>query len=149
MTIKPNSVIHNSGFDSSNELKRQLSQARTTLNIPKHQPVPIGVGFLGWILDKTEISDDPRIPSVLNERPAAIWFAFGDDLGKWIKQVRECDVQKLEKTVIFVIVNSIKEALKAVNEWKVDVLVVQGKFMQKTHSVTHSLTHSLTLTRRA
>ena len=93
-------------------------------------PLPTGVGFLGWILDKTEISDDPRIPEVLDELPAAIWFAFGTNLGKYVEQVRaydeKRDPEKPHKTLVFVIVNSVEDALRAANEWKVDVLVVQG-----------------------
>lgn len=74
----------------------------------------------------TEESDDPRIPAVLAERPQAIWFAFGVDLGKYVKMVREYDEKRDHKTIIFVIVNNIDEAKRAAEEWKVDVLVVQG-----------------------
>jgi len=54
------------------------------------------------------------------------WFAFGVDLGKYIAQVRAFDANREHKTVIFVIVSSVEDALQATNEWKVDVLVVQG-----------------------
>lgn len=95
--------------------------------MPDDHPVPVGVGFLGWILDKTETSDDPRIANVLDERPAAVWFAFGTDLGKYVAQVKAHDAHRPHKTIIFVIVNSVAEALQAANDWKVDVLVVQGR----------------------
>lgn len=77
----------------------------------------------------TEASNDPRIPAVLDEMPSAIWFAFGVDLGKYVAKVREYDSKRTHKTKIFVIVSSLADALRAANEWKVDVLVVQGKFV--------------------
>ncbi|GLB45519.1 putative nitronate monooxygenase [Lyophyllum shimeji] len=114
------------GFLSSEELKRNFQVARKKLNIADNDPVPIGIGFIGWILDKTEVSEDPRIIATLEEKPIAIWFAFGDDLGKYISQVRAYDAQREHKTVIFVNVNSVEGARRAANEWKVDVIVAQG-----------------------
>jgi len=113
-------------------LKSTLQSIRTTLNIPTGTPIPIGIGFLGWILDKTELSEDPRLIPTLDQLPTAIWFAFGNDLQKYIIKVRQHDDDdsnrrlRSHKTIIFVIVNSVMEALRAANEWKVDVIVVQG-----------------------
>lgn len=59
----------------------------------------------------------------LQERVTAVWFAFGDDLGRWIQHVRR---HEEVHTIIFVQVNSVAEALTAYREWKVDVIVVQG-----------------------
>jgi hypothetical protein len=120
-----NTLIH-AGFDSSATLKSTLQSVRTKLGISANIPVPVGVGFIGWILDNTEASDDPRIIPVLDELPTAVWFAFGNDLGKYIAQVHAYDAKRAHKTIIFVIVNSVAEALLAANEWNVDVLVVQG-----------------------
>lgn len=114
------------GPDSSQKLKDGLRSVRASLGLPPGVPVPTGVGLLGWVLDKTEASDDPRIPAVLAEMPTAIWFAFGADLGKYVAQVRAYDAKREHKTVVFVIVNSTEEALCAANDWKADVLVVQG-----------------------
>lgn len=114
------------GFLSSEELKRNFQAVRKKLNIANTDPVPVGVGFIGWILDKTETSGDPRMNAVLEEKPVAIWFAFGVDLGKYIAQVRDYDAKREHKTVIFVIVNSVEGALRAANEWRVDVIVAQG-----------------------
>ncbi|KIJ24622.1 hypothetical protein M422DRAFT_54932 [Sphaerobolus stellatus SS14] len=114
------------GFDSSLKLKTQMASIRDALEVPQGQPVSMGVGLLGWILDLTETSDDPRIPAVLEEMPTAIWFAFGSDLGRYVAQVRDYDSKRDHKTTIYVIVSSVTEALCAANEWKVDVLVVQG-----------------------
>jgi nitronate monooxygenase len=114
------------GFDSSAMLKSTLLSIRSQLNLPANVPVPVGIGFIGWILDITESSDDPRIIPVLDELPTAIWFAFGDGLGKYIAQVRAHDAKRTHKTLVFVMVNSVAEAQRAANEWRVDVLVVQG-----------------------
>ncbi|RDB24642.1 Nitronate monooxygenase [Hypsizygus marmoreus] len=114
------------GFLSSENIKLNFEVVRQKLQLSRGDPVPIGIGFIGWVLDKTECSDDPRINATLDEKPMAIWFAFGVDLGKYIAQVRAYDAEREHKTVIFVIVNSVQEALKAANEWKVDVLVAQG-----------------------
>ncbi|KAF5346991.1 hypothetical protein D9757_013397 [Collybiopsis confluens] len=115
------------GFTSSSTLVDELQTVRSILGTPsKSDPIPVGVGFLGWILDRTEISDDPRIPPVLAEQPAAIWFAFGVDLGKYVSEVRAYDATREHKTIIFVIITTVNEALQAANEWGVDVLVVQG-----------------------
>lgn len=89
----------------------------------------------------TEASEEPRIPAVLEEKPTVVWFAFGNDLFKYIKQVRDYDSKREHKTKIFCCVNSIEEATRAANEWKVDVLVVQG-----TSSVSVRDTHMLMLT---
>ncbi|TFK40362.1 2-nitropropane dioxygenase, partial [Crucibulum laeve] len=116
------------GFETTQALKQQLQTVRTNLNIPAGKPIPAGVGLLGWILDmtKSESSNDSRITAILEEMPIAIWFAFGTDLGKYIAQVRAYDAKRTHKTIIFVIVNSVADATRAANEWKVDVLVVQG-----------------------
>ncbi|KAF5329909.1 hypothetical protein D9758_018254 [Tetrapyrgos nigripes] len=120
------------GFLSSADLKANLSMVRKTLNIADGASLPVGIGFISWILAMTESSDDPRISAVLKEKPQALWFAFGDDLGKYIAQVREYDSKRDHKTVIFVMVNSSEEAIRAANEWKVDVIVAQGLLQRTT-----------------
>lgn len=78
----------------------------------------------------TEVSEDPRIPTVLEEKITAIWFAFGNDLEKYIKTVREYDAKREHKTKIFCCCNSVDEALRAANEWNVDVIVAQGMLLR-------------------
>ncbi|KJA24201.1 hypothetical protein HYPSUDRAFT_38973 [Hypholoma sublateritium FD-334 SS-4] len=114
------------GFFSSAELKKQFAHVRETLKVAPGTPVPVGIGFIGWILDITEPSPDPRLVSVLDEKPAAIWLAFGVDLGKYVAQIRKYDEGREYKTVIFVIVSSVETARRAAEEWGVDVLVAQG-----------------------
>lgn len=74
----------------------------------------------------TEVSEDPRIPAVLEEKITAIWFAFGNNLDKHVNTVREYDAKREHKTKIFVCCNSVDEAIRAANVWKVDVIVAQG-----------------------
>ncbi|KAF8982011.1 2-nitropropane dioxygenase [Cyathus striatus] len=114
------------GFLSSQVLKDNFELARKRLNIAPGNVVPIGIGCIGWILDMTEVSDDPRLEVILEEKPAAIWLAFGVDLGKYVAQIRAYDTKRNHKTTIFVMVNSVENALKAKDEWKVDVIVAQG-----------------------
>ncbi|KAJ7272945.1 2-nitropropane dioxygenase [Mycena rebaudengoi] len=111
------------GFNTTEELKAKIQTIRTALKITSG-PVPVGIGFLGWVLDKTEKSDDPRLLAVLDELPAAVWFAFGDDLGKYIAQVHDHDKKHGRKTFIFVMVNSVAAAREFAPQ--VDCLVVQG-----------------------
>jgi nitronate monooxygenase len=115
-----------SGFSSSAQLKDELGSIRSSLNISAGSPLPAGVGLIGWILDRTETSDDPRLPTVLAEMPTAVWFASGNDLGKYVAQVRTYDATRSHKTVIFVVVNNLDDALRAEKDWMVDVIVVQG-----------------------
>ncbi|KAJ7778684.1 Nitronate monooxygenase-domain-containing protein [Mycena maculata] len=112
------------GFDSTAELKTKIQKIRTDLMIAPGAPVPLAIGFIGWILDITEPSDDPRLLAFLDELPTAIWFAFGSDLGKYIAQVHAHDQKHGRKTFIFVIVGSVESALRYAPE--VDCLVVQG-----------------------
>ncbi|KAJ6620359.1 2-nitropropane dioxygenase [Mycena sp. CBHHK59/15] len=112
------------GFDSTSALKSNVQKIRTHLKIAPGTPVPVAIGFIGWILDITESSDDPRLLATLDELPAAIWFAFGTDLGKYIAQVHAHDKKHGRKTFVFVLVNSVESARHFAPE--VDCLVVQG-----------------------
>jgi hypothetical protein len=97
------------------------------LNI-RSGPLPIGAGFLGWKLDEAGSQQIPLLELALENGVRAIWLSFGQDLGRWIEFVRNHDQKsgKSPKTLLFVQVNSVDEALIAVQTWKVDVLVAQG-----------------------
>ncbi|KAJ6522013.1 hypothetical protein B0H10DRAFT_2172166 [Mycena sp. CBHHK59/15] len=85
------------------EFKEQLSLARSTF--PPTSQLPVGVGYLGWQLEK--------------RNSESIWLAFGENLGKWVQFVRDHDTRmgKDKKTVVFVQISTVEEALVAVNEW--------------------------------
>jgi nitronate monooxygenase len=92
-------------------------------------PLPIGAGFLGWKLEEAQSPHVPLLELALENGVRAIWFSFGEDLGRWIELVRSHDQRtgKSPKTLVFVQVNSVDDALFAARTWKVDVLVAQGK----------------------
>jgi len=89
---------------------------------------PVGVGYLAWQLEKHESPLVDLLPIALENNVQAIWFAFGENIGRWIQLVRDHDsrVGKDKKTLIFVQISTVKEALVATNEWKVDCIVAQG-----------------------
>ncbi|KAF9267166.1 2-nitropropane dioxygenase [Marasmius fiardii PR-910] len=115
-----------SGADTSEQIVDQLRALRSRFKLQENDVVPVGVGFLGWVLDTTDLTKDPRVEKALSEKPKAIWLAFGDDSFKYVKMVKDFDARRDHRTLIFVIVNSVDDALRAANEWKVDGLIVQG-----------------------
>ena len=120
---------YSAAFDTPEQIRTSLQDLRKRLSIPSDAPIPIGVGLVGWVLDKTEVTEEPMIPAVLAERPKAVWFAFGNDLGQYVRQVRAYDATRDHKTLVFVCVNTTEEAKIAAEDWKVDVLVAQGTFL--------------------
>ncbi|KAJ7877872.1 hypothetical protein B0H13DRAFT_2053106 [Mycena leptocephala] len=105
------------GFDSTLVLKTKIQQVRTTLGIANGEPVPMAIGFIGWILEMTESSDDPL--------PAAVWFAFGVDLDKYVDEVQAYNKRTGRTIFIFVIVHSVDDVRRAAMKG-VDAVVVQG-----------------------
>ena len=115
-------------FTGVEKFRNELDIARSMLNIPPSGPLPIGAGFLGWKLDEAGSQQIPLLELALENGVRAIWLSFGQDLGRWIEFVRNHDQKsgKSPKTLVFVQVNSVEDALNAVQAWKVDVLVAQG-----------------------
>ncbi|KAJ7257860.1 2-nitropropane dioxygenase [Mycena haematopus] len=72
----------------------------------------------------------PLLTIALEHNVQAVWFAFGEKLPQWIEFVRDHDRRlgndSNKKTLIFVQISTVKEALVAANEWKVDCIVAQG-----------------------
>ena len=111
--------------------KRELSSARSLLQIDSLTPLPIGVGFLSWLFEKQN-SPHPELLSIaLENNVQAVWFAFGNEIGRWIQLVRAHDQKsgKNRKTLVFVQISSLQEALVAIHDWKVDVIVAQGSIL--------------------
>ena len=88
--------------------------------------LPIGVGYLGWKLDEAGEGAYEMLDAALDYNVRAVWLAYGDSLGKYVDYIRKHDDKCGRHTVIFINVNSVSEALRAVNEWKPDVIVAQG-----------------------
>jgi nitronate monooxygenase len=89
--------------------------------------LPIGIGYIGWILEQPDARGSAQdfLSVALNNNVRAVWFSFGLDLNKWIQYVRDNE-RNPGATIIFVQVNSVEEALVAINDWKIDVVVAQG-----------------------
>jgi hypothetical protein len=121
-------------FTGVEKFRDELNIARSMLNIPSG-PLPIGAGFLGWKLDEPGSQSIPLLELALENGVRAIWLSFGQDLGRWIEFVRNHDQKsgKSPKTLLFVQVNSVDDALVAAQAWKVDVLVAQGNYNCSFH----------------
>ena len=103
--------------------------------------MPIGVGFLGFILDK-QTKTDPnsgdiignveQIDIALDAHVKAVWFSFGVELGKYVRYVRaeearrNASASKRHETLVMVQINSVEEARVATYDWGVDIIVAQG-----------------------
>jgi len=116
------------GYGSIEAFQHEIKMARTLLQVDEETTLAIGVGFLAWQLDKQQFNALECISLALENHVKAIWLSYGEDLGKWIKYVREHDPRAgTENAVkIFVQISSVEHALMAINDWKVDVIVVQG-----------------------
>ena len=116
------------GLGTIESFQHELKTARTMLQVDEKSTLAIGIGFLGWQLDKRQSNALDCIPMALENHVKAIWLSYGEDLGKWIKYFREHDPRAgTEDAVkIFVQISSVKDALMAINDWKVDVIVIQG-----------------------
>ena len=117
-------LAHPTGYDSVEKFESELSIARNILQPQSDTSMlPIGVGYLGWQLEKPDSPAVALLSSALKSRVQAIWLAFGDDLGQWVKFVRD---RGDYKTLIFIQVSDVEEAKRAIYEWKADVIVAQG-----------------------
>jgi nitronate monooxygenase len=116
------------GYLSSSRIQEELSLARAQLLLSDTDPLPIGVGYLAWQLEKDPSTGVGLLNVSLSNKVQAIWLAFGNNIDRWIEHIRSYDASsgRENKTLIFVQVSSVKEALIAIQDWKVDVLVAQG-----------------------
>lgn len=112
------------GREPAEKVAETLAEARAAVGESKAHLV--GVGFVGWVLDKFNTAADPRLQAVLDQQPGAIWLAYGQNLGKYIVQVREHNAAHGRNILVFLTVNTVDEAIRAVNEWRADVIVAQG-----------------------
>ncbi|KII85788.1 hypothetical protein PLICRDRAFT_115422 [Plicaturopsis crispa FD-325 SS-3] len=113
---------------SAEKLKGELELARRALSLSPSDRLPIGVGALGWLMEEPGSNVWEQLTLVLDEGVKAVWLSCGRDLGKWINLVREHDRRsgREPKTAIFAQIGTVEQALVAVNDWKVDVVVAQG-----------------------
>ncbi|KAF5336008.1 hypothetical protein D9611_006237 [Ephemerocybe angulata] len=130
------------GSEPAEKLSRELATARRILNTEPTSTLRIGVGFLGWILDQNESLSKDLINLLFEQRVQAVWLSFGNNLAQWIEYIRAQSQQSGHPIFIFVVVSSPAESQRAINEWKADVIVAQGKhtpFISKQTALTHQL----------
>jgi nitronate monooxygenase len=116
------------GFDFRTEstqlanLKTQLAEARSILDLAENETLPLGVGFITF---QSEGFVENVIPILWENRVAAVWLSFPKDdedhevLIRAIRRCRDWDVK------LFVQVGTVRAAETAVGQG-VDGLVVQG-----------------------
>jgi nitronate monooxygenase len=97
------------------------------LKADAQSPLPIGIGYLGWVLDQLDGQETAEdfLSVALEYNVEAVWFGHGVDMNKWTQYIRDND-RSPGATKIFVQVTSVEDALVVINDWKVDVVVAQG-----------------------
>lgn len=117
------------GYEPPEKLEAEITIARTALQTPAEEPLRVGIGFVGWVLDENAEDGRTLVLTALKHRVAAVWLSFGEDLGKWVQFVRDEDARRADghTTLIFAQLSSVEDILVAVQEWHVDVIVVQGR----------------------
>ncbi|KAG6856658.1 hypothetical protein H0H87_002035 [Tephrocybe sp. NHM501043] len=113
------------GYQSLEKLRSEIDAARSLLQVDSKSTLPIGIGYLGWQLEKPDAPARELLSVALDNNVRAVWLSFGAQLHSWIKFIRESE-REPRATTIVVQVNSLREALVAVNDWKADVIVAQG-----------------------
>jgi nitronate monooxygenase len=116
------------GYEGCERVLSELALARRSLNLASGDPLPIGVGYIAWLLERDPPLGETLLEIALAEKVQAVWFAFGRDIKRWVKFVHDFDAARSipHKTLVFTQVTSVEEAQSAVLDWKTDILVVQG-----------------------
>ncbi|KAH6916196.1 2-nitropropane dioxygenase [Coprinopsis sp. MPI-PUGE-AT-0042] len=114
------------GYGSTERLRSELDITRNAFR--DRQTLPIGVGFLGWLLDKSEELAMEQLSLTLEYHVQAIWLAFGDRLEYWVDYIHQAckDKGSQYKPLICIQITSPQEATMAVEKLKADVIIAQG-----------------------
>lgn len=106
------------GYYSEVDLAKQVALASAKAPPLQDRRLPYGIGLLVWRLG------GKLVDAVISARPSAVWLSYGetDATASWIKYIRERD----SEISIATTANTLNEAHLAINEWKVDLLCVQG-----------------------
>ncbi|CDO75887.1 hypothetical protein BN946_scf184533.g2 [Trametes cinnabarina] len=91
-------------FATPDSLREELAYARKSFPDLGNEPLPIGLGYIGWILDANEEQSEELI----------------------YVRASSANARATHKPLIFLQATSLEEALVAANEWKVDVIIAQG-----------------------
>ncbi|KAG6891617.1 hypothetical protein C0992_002656 [Termitomyces sp. T32_za158] len=112
-------------FQSTAHWIGKAIKPRSLLRIGSDSPLPIGIGYLGWRLETPGVAAHDLLSVALDNNVRAVWLSFGTQLHSWIDFIRKSE-RKPGTTKILVQVNSVKEALVAVQDWKADIVIAQG-----------------------
>ncbi|KAF9443371.1 2-nitropropane dioxygenase [Macrolepiota fuliginosa MF-IS2] len=116
-----------SAIHTPERLERELEEVRQILGTDRDSPLRVGAGYIGCWLDGLAEEDAKKLIKIaLDNRALAVWFSFGNDLQKWVQFVRDYDSSTGRKTIIFVQLSFLEDALVAAKDWNVDVIVAQG-----------------------
>ena len=98
------------------------------MHTEEDQTLRVGVGFLVWLLEKNPSKAKELISIALDNRVQAVWFSFGEDIGRWVRYIREHDPRAGSKDAvkIFIQLSTVQELKVAITEWNADVISVQG-----------------------
>jgi hypothetical protein len=123
----------NKEYESREKFEPQIAIAKEAFGTHPPSPLPMGIGFLCWQLERSMSRDEAEelLSTTLKHDVQAIWLSFGLDLKHWIDYIR----QKSGTTKIFVQINTLEDALIAIHDWKVDVVVAQGLFFFLFHII--------------
>ncbi|KAF6763411.1 2-nitropropane dioxygenase [Ephemerocybe angulata] len=113
-------------FETPDQVKQELATARSILDVPADSTLPIGVGYIGWILDESEPKAKELISIAFEHRVRAIWLSHGDNLGKWVGYYRELVEKTGHHPLLAVQVSFPETAQVAIDDWKADIIVAQG-----------------------
>ncbi|KAH7100244.1 hypothetical protein BKA62DRAFT_750319 [Auriculariales sp. MPI-PUGE-AT-0066] len=103
-------------------LNKELEIARAALGATAAagERLPIGVGFLAWLVE-----ENPDVATQVLQSAAsqvkAVWLSFGKDLPKWYRVVREAD-----REVKIIVVASTPKAAAEAAALGADIVVAQG-----------------------
>lgn len=118
---------HSQGYDGIDTFIKEIKTAESIISENGYQThiLPIGVGFLVWMLNESSDSVAQKaLAYILDRGVRAIWLSFGDKLGSWVQHIREHPGS--HKPLIVVLVSTIEEAEIAIGDLKADIIVAQG-----------------------
>jgi len=120
--------VHHS-LGAGENLQDTLEAARDLIHkeIGPQDILPIGVGFIGWIIDKKGDQVQELFSLLFQYRVKAVWLSFSNDLRRLVNLIHDLNEKNagVHRVLIFATVSSLEQARAAI-DWNVDVLNAQG-----------------------
>lgn len=120
------------GYQTTQTIRDEIAAAKSLLINAGYKTgarkFPFGIAYFVWELDKDGNDQaHEKLDAALDNDVQSIWLSFGNDPSEWVQYIRSKDLAKpgSPRTKIFILVNSLTEALKA-HELGADVIVAQG-----------------------